>query len=1256
MGRALAILALVIAAGGVGRAAPSPEPAASACRIYGEVLLDGRPVVATVDVRLRLHNPRHPHGFHWTSEARDRLLLAPRLEEAPVATIRSDAEGQFDASGLAPGRYWVLARAETGAWAGLHVPLHVQGQHERVTLDLQAGTERLAGRLVGKDGKPLRGFVGAGPTPDLGPDRDEVRFATYRWVATDTEGRFAIDGLPRGETHVTVLWPGRLRQPMDTLLLPHAGEYEATVGAVEAPIAGRITDIETDEPVEGASVVWIAYTMVGPACGIETTAADGTYSLPSALHIDSIHVRKQGYAERYLDRLESVGRGTTRIRRGVRITGRVVTTDGGSAGAGILVERRGPGSYWYQWTHAATDAEGRFAFEDEAPGDGTIYARGNGWVPQGLTARGPFDDRDELPRAEPFRWLVRAGSGLDLTLTVERGAAIHGRVVDHGDRPMPGVPLIVEDSEDPAYSWDGHGVPPVAASGLDGTFRIDGLLAEGEYKLSARPPGGAPIEAKTVAYPRGIAAEPLVLRLPQPHWVLVRVVDAKTGQPVVGARVQLMRDRLDDRTWRTDGKGVARVGPVGPAGGDVDIQARGYIDANQRPVPVATREGAEVTIAIHPALRIEGRVTWEDGSPASEAIVYVANLGDDIWRTYRGKTACDPMGRFVAAQVYDGELYRVAAVAWRGKERFAATLVRPGGARDVLLELEAAPDPAPAPAPTLGPAEERPVVARLRVVDPRGRPVPRARVTGGNATSEVKDGEIRFERPPDLTTHPMRISHATAEDGAPLPVGPLRLDAWPADAGDPPVVTLPPERVIEGRVAGPDGRPVRRVDVAALDRGEGSDSPWEEGSPFGMEAGAAVCGPDGTFRIGGLEDRTYGLRFVAPSGFFPPLDQVTARPGARTDVRLRKALTATMLVTDPDGRAVEGAALKVTRPGWRYFWRTGWMRLWMTAEEARTDAAGRAVLTNLDPERSYGLEAAPPKGRDDLLRETRERWIPADTTLALPPRGVLRGLILNAGGGPWSSNQILWRQGGEWRSQEISGNEFTLEIPARGVVELVASVRGLRQPLPSSHIVKAQTGALGVELPYTVGGRLRVRVRQGKPEENDIPDYVLVEEGTSREAPRAMHLPVPEHREGDGSTASLLFEGLDPAATYTLVAAGLPGGKCVHHTGIKAREEPLDLEAVPGASIEGVLRVPLAGPLWSVGVGAVGVHGGPRPGGDLTRSEGQYRFRIDGLPPGRWRVQAAAIHGDEEYAAEAEADTGGTVTLELQRADPPAPR
>lgn len=1222
-----------------GRVAGGEEPAKGTCRIAGETRLDGKPVAAVVEVRLRAPNPPFPHGYWWTGEAVLHRLAERRLDGPPDAVVRSGDDGAFDARGLAPGRYWVLARLDSGAWGAVHVALHVAGQHERASIELRAGTERVAGRLLHEDGRPWRGFVAASRRRLTDPEAEDVLDASERWAATDAEGRFAIEGLARGNVRLSALDPGRMLRPIGEFRLPLEDEVEAVPDGVEHPVVGCVRDIETDAPVAGASVIWVQYTELGTWCGVETTAEDGMYSIPFPRGVDNLHVRKRGYAERYVDRLGGVGRETVRLRRGVRVTGRVRTPDGGSPGAGLLVERHGPGSYWYQWTRATTDAEGRFALDDQPPGSGPIWARGDGWVPRGLRARELFDEFHEIPRLDPFVWTVEPRGEIDVPLAVERAARIEGRVVDADGRGVPGVALVMEHGADPAFSWTGHTLPPIAASGEDGRFRIDGLLAGGEYEVSARPADGAPVEAKWVAVGAGEEARPFVLTIPRAHWIRVRVVDRRTKAPIPGATVEISVDnRRDDRSWFTDAVGVAKVGPLGPFPGDVYVDADGYIDANQRPVPAATPEGAEATVEMDPALSITGRVVWEDGRPAAGATVYVAEMSQDIWKTYRGKKECDADGRFVAERVQDVD-YRLGAVLWRGKERFAATAVAHGGAVDVLLTLAPEPKPVPDPAPEIGPAEERPAVARLKVVDPDGRPVPRASVSGSR--EGVVDGVAVFDSAPSDGV-PIEIGDARADDGLPLPLGPLRLAGWPKGAGEIPTVVLPRERAIEGRVVAPDGSPVPRASLRAV---AGEALPWEAGSPHGSVEGTGVSRPDGTFRIGRLEDREYGVEGLYPAGFLPPAAPIRARPGVSVEIRVRRALDATVTVTDPEGRPVVGARVAVSQASWSYFWRYGWERRPLSAATATTDAKGRAVLENLDPDRSYGLSIEPPKDRTDVSSDERQRWKPKDETIALGPRGVVKGEVLGAEAREAWSADVYWRQGGAWRrATHPRSGTFEAVLPVRGEVELFAGPPGMRAALPTTRVTKAKTGDEGVVVHFDPGASLTVRTRGLAAGPNEAVQWQVVEEGEGIERTRGYM----ERTPLEGGAAQETFEGLDPAARYTLVAIYPPGRLCARIPGLAPGKDPVDVTFVPGGAIEGTARGegPLpastdSGPVVTVRP----VGGGPAV---IMQTAGE-NFRIEGLPPGRWTVTFRGVVGDDDVEASGEVETGGRLDLVLLR-------
>jgi protocatechuate 3,4-dioxygenase beta subunit len=154
--------------------------------------------------------------------------------------------------------------------------------------------------------------------------------------------------------------------------------------------------------------------------------------------------------------------------------------------------------------------------------------------------------------------ITQRGDGL-LEVTLSRGASMSGTVIDAHGGPVKGVTVDISSRSD-RYSPDGltRGLlGPVAAVVTDasGAFRVDGLFAEADYNLIARPPRGL------AHYSREKPAEGLTLQLPETAFVSGLVLRSD-GEPARSARVTFLEDvgnerrRLRPRNFRSDDEGL----------------------------------------------------------------------------------------------------------------------------------------------------------------------------------------------------------------------------------------------------------------------------------------------------------------------------------------------------------------------------------------------------------------------------------------------------------------------------------------------------------------------------------------------------------------------------------------------------------------------------------------------------------------------------------------------------------------------------
>ena len=357
--------------------------------------------------------------------------------EALVETL-TGADGTFQLEGLSTGRFTLLAEH----------PTTTVGRVD----DVVAGTADVTVRLSA--GVTLKGLVIADPdgAPVAGADVS-VRLGARKETRTDERGRFLVHGLSlhesfRGTVELKVRAEGYDRESERVSLQVHDPneDIEIRLGRLNQ-IEGRVID-ELGEGVPGATVVF--------TLGNEDeqdkpwqdplprtfTAADGSFELTPPRHLRSmigdIRPSVRAYREGFkttkveFDKLPASGDAWPHLElalsRGAQLQGVVRDTDGHAVAGARLValpaETSTPFSHFERAVpppSAVSNADGAFNLRGIEEGPLTIVARAAGFAPVAKAA-------------------VAGESGV--TIVVQVGGTIRGRVVDHEGIPLVEVEIV----------------------------------------------------------------------------------------------------------------------------------------------------------------------------------------------------------------------------------------------------------------------------------------------------------------------------------------------------------------------------------------------------------------------------------------------------------------------------------------------------------------------------------------------------------------------------------------------------------------------------------------------------------------------------------------------------------------------------------------------------------------------------------------------------------------------------------------------
>lgn len=694
-----------------------------------------------------------------------------RAQGIPAGTVRwrlkqalDEVRGKLDAEHAGERKRWALLLAP------LLPPLAAPGTGATAATAASATKTLLLGGIAVKSGTKVVALVAIVIALVVG-----TRYAGV-WGKPKSKPAATADG---GSGKNTATPPGPA-QPTNTAAAPPSGDRGLVFRDDDPRGTLRIEGVVIDEQDHGVPGAFVAIDAMPPV--IVEADSDGSFVFEGLIARDYRveATAGDGYAGparlRLTDKAEPI---TLRLRKGATVAVAVTDRNGGKPIAGAEVELRAA-----------------LAWKGVTGADGVTTLRGVGptWAPLAVSAKGYAPAAVMTWTAGDPRVPTRFG------VTLGRGAAVAGKVVDETGKPVAGARVTAALASEPFPVVDPRrdGV----LSGADGAFTLPALAA-GTYRLAATDASHAAATSGTFIVDGASPRKGFELVMTAGGVVKGLVTDG-AGQPIAAADVRVLTGGTVD--WRPRRQSfTAADGTFAIAG----LPRRSVEIVAWHPTGASAIAGAdlsatpehEVKLVLDITGAIEGTVVDPAGQPVIDAQVVAdpdgtGNPGDRATWQVRGmqEAVTDGAGHFRFAGLPAGG-YRVRAA-------------RPGASENALWQgrgLAARPGDPPL---KLVLTVDGSVTGKVALPD--GKPPALFTVAVGNGHAvpvASKDGAFTADAPAGKVdvrvTGPGFVSktvEATVLAGKPADLGTINVEAG---------------RSVSGRVLDADGRPVAKAQVAA---------------------------------------------------------------------------------------------------------------------------------------------------------------------------------------------------------------------------------------------------------------------------------------------------------------------------------------------------------------------------------------------------------------------------------------------------------
>lgn len=523
----------------------------------------------------------------------------------------------------------------------------------------------LRGRVTDPEGNPveaavvtLRDDAGLGTGGTLAPFLELAGAPVDHgrtWTAeTGTDGHYSLAGMEPGDKYTLVVThPGFAPKelPMLEILAEESTRRDVQLDAGYM-IQGYVFDHSTATPLMGAelTLVPLMFAQLPPddpkllaQTRTATSDENGQYRIENvAPGMRQLTAQAVGFGTVTVGNLSIAGERKMinqdfRLEPGTVIAGQVVQRDGTPV-AGARVQALSYGGQKSSRGEALSGTDGRFEIADLLEGTYSVFATAAGW------------DTARVNRVEAGDTAVR--------LEMDRLGGIAGRVLAGGGPPEEftvALRMLNPHNAQPGRPLQSNTFRNVKG----GEFTLDGV-ADGRYVVEGRAPGYAPTFSEQFEVQKGERTTGIEVQLNRGGGILGRVVDARSGEPVAGAKITtydntyiknplsevfdaLMPRLTTEATVRTDQDGYFEIELLSPDVYQLMVEHRSFTTQALKDVRVVqAEEPTDIgSIELRVGASLSGTVYDSSGAFLAGGQVTLSGNVDAPGVTYSARTGAD---------------------------------------------------------------------------------------------------------------------------------------------------------------------------------------------------------------------------------------------------------------------------------------------------------------------------------------------------------------------------------------------------------------------------------------------------------------------------------------------------------------------------------------------------------------------------------------------------------------------------------------